>query len=179
MKKILVALLVASAVLAGCKSDPELDAAPIDQIKPGDGGTAGGTNDRDRALGTDPLNDPSHKDYKLLQQRSIYFDYDSDAIKAEYVPVVEAHARFLTSRNARKVLIQGHADDRGSREYNLALGQRRADAIKSRLTLLGVRGDLVESVSLGEEKPSCSDASENCYGQNRRGDLSYSPPTAR
>jgi peptidoglycan-associated lipoprotein len=172
MRKILFALMVVAAALVGCKSDPEIkDPAPIGTL---DGtGTKTDTGTRDTRMDGDPLTNPNHKDYVILQKRSIFFDYDSDAIKAEYVPVVEAHARYLVSRPERKVLVQGHADDRGSREYNLALGQRRADAIKSRLSLLGAKPAQVEAVSLGEEKPACSEPSENCYGQNRRGDLVY------
>lgn len=173
MKKTLVVLMTLAAVLVGCKSDDAIqDPAPIDNIAGGGGGTTnppgGGTGFSD-----DPMKNPKHKDYALLQQKTIYFDYDSDAIKQEYVPVVEAHARYLSGRPQAKLLVQGNADDRGSREYNLALGQRRADAIKSRLSLLGARGDQVESVSLGEEKPACSEPTESCYGQNRRGDLNY------
>lgn len=172
MKKTLV-LVSLVAVLAGCASDPAVDTtAPVESRdtlakKDGQSGINDGT------ISGDPLTDPKHPLYKSLQARSIYFDYDSDAIKSEFVPVVEAHARFLRDNANRKVLVQGNADERGSREYNLALGQRRADAIKSRMTLLGAKSGQIESVSLGEEKPRCADASESCYAENRRGDLAY------
>ena len=171
MKKILVMMAALAVLLVGCKSDPAIDGAPIEDLS-----TKGTPTDRGvqtNNLSGDPLNDPKHPQYKQLQARSIFFDYNSDAIKPEFVGVVEAHSRYLVANPNRKVLIQGNADDRGSREYNLALGQRRADAIASRMTLLGAKPAQVESVSLGEEKPRCVDASESCYAENRRGDLVY------
>jgi peptidoglycan-associated lipoprotein len=124
---------------------------------------------------TDPSKDPRLKDpNNVLSKRSVYFDFDSDAIKAEYVPVVEAHAAFLRQYRNAKMLIQGNADERGSREYNLGLGQRRADALKKRLALLGAQESQIESVSLGEEKPVCTDSTEECWAKNRRGDMLYS-----
>jgi peptidoglycan-associated lipoprotein len=87
--------------------------------------------------------------------------------------VVTAHARYLQTNSSARMRIQGHADERGSREYNLALGQRRAEAVKQMLQLLGARPDQIESVSLGEEKPRCSDSTESCWAQNRRGDIGY------
>ena len=172
MKKTLIALSF-TALLVGCANDPVSDTtAPIVD---GSGKSTSGTQtgvDTGSMKGN-PLTDPKHPLYQSLQARSIFFDYNSDAIKPEYMPVVENHSRYLRDNPGQKVLVQGNTDDRGSREYNLALGQRRADAIKSRMTLLGARTTQVESVSLGEEKPRCSDASEACYGENRRGDLAY------
>lgn len=170
MKKTLIALSL-TALLTACASDPESQpGAPITDSTPG-GGTQSGVDSG--SMRGNPLTDPKHPLYQKLQARSVFFDYDSDAIKSEYMPVVENHAQFLRDNPNQKVLIQGNADDRGSREYNLALGQRRADAIKSRMTLLGARGTQIESVSLGEEKPRCTSATEACYGENRRGDLVY------
>jgi peptidoglycan-associated lipoprotein len=116
-----------------------------------------------------PLKDPS----SILSKRTIYFDFDRDDIKAEFVPIVEAHGKYLRENRGAKLLIQGSADERGSREYNLALGQRRSDAIKRRLVVLGVTEMQVESVSLGEEKPACVDHDESCWYKNRRGDMLY------
>jgi peptidoglycan-associated lipoprotein len=163
-------LMSLALLLAGCQNDPAAtDAVPVSDLS----GKSTQTGVDSTSMSGDPLTDPKHPMYKALQARSIYFDYDSDAIKAEYVPVVENHARFLRDNPNRKVLIQGNADERGSREYNLALGQRRADAVKSRMTLLGAKVTQIESVSLGEEKPQCAEATEDCYAQNRRGDLLY------
>jgi peptidoglycan-associated lipoprotein len=123
---------------------------------------------------TDPSKDPRLKDpANILSKRSIFFDFDSDAIKPEFVPLVEAHAAFLRQYKNAKMLIQGNTDDRGSREYNLGLGQRRADAIKRRLVLLGGTESQIESVSLGEEKPACTLQTEECWARNRRGDILY------
>ena len=116
------------------------------------------------------LKDPSN----ILSKRSVYFDFDKFDVKAEYRPLVEAHAKFLRENPSAKMLIQGNADERGSREYNVGLGQRRSDAVKKMLTLRGAREDQIESVSLGEEKPSCSERSEDCWAKNRRDDMLYS-----
>jgi peptidoglycan-associated lipoprotein len=116
------------------------------------------------------LKDPNN----VLSRRSVYFDYDKFEIKDDFRKLVEAHAKFLKDNPSAKMLIQGNADDRGSREYNVGLGQRRSDSVKKMLTLLGAREDQIESVSLGEEKPVCTDASEGCWSKNRRGDMLYS-----
>jgi peptidoglycan-associated lipoprotein len=95
-------------------------------------------------------------------------------VRDEYRPVVEAHAKYLRENPNAKMLIQRNADDRGSREYNVGLGQRRSDNVKRMLILLGAKEAQIESVSLGEEKPMCSDQSEGCWAKNRRGDMLYS-----
>ena len=171
MKKTL-ALAAIAALIAGCSSTPTTEGgAPVQEGSSQNGATTGAVTDRGAA--GDALTDPNNPLYKSLQARSIYFDFDSDAIKSEFVPVVEAHARYLRDNPNRKVLVQGNADERGSREYNIGLGQRRADAIKSRMSLLGAKETQVEAASLGEEKPRCTEATEACYAQNRRGDLVY------
>jgi peptidoglycan-associated lipoprotein len=115
------------------------------------------------------LTDPK----SILSKRSVYFDYDSYEVKAEYKDLVTAHAKFLTENRQFKMLIQGNTDERGSREYNLALGQKRADAIRKMLSLLGAREDQLESVSLGEEKPKNEGHNESAWAENRRGDMLY------
>ena len=105
-------------------------------------------------------------------QRSVYFDYDSNIVKEEYTPVVRSNAQYVAQRRAR-VTIEGNTDDRGSREYNLALGQRRADAVKERLTLLGVPAQQIETVSFGEEKPRSDATTEQALAENRRADIVY------
>ena len=104
----------------------------------------------------------------------MYFDYDKYDVKAEYKDLVAAHAKFLTNNRKFKMLVQGNTDDRGSREYNLALGQKRADSVKKMLTLLGASEDQVEAVSLGEEKPKNEGTDEAAWAENRRGDMLYS-----
>jgi peptidoglycan-associated lipoprotein len=115
------------------------------------------------------LKDPG----SILSKRSVYFDFDSYGIKDEYKALVEAHARFLVSNASMKMLIQGNTDERGSREYNLALGQKRADAVKRNLTLLGAREVQIESVSLGEEKPKNPGHDEAAWADARRADMLY------
>jgi len=117
-----------------------------------------------------PLKDPKN----ILSKRSVYFDYDSDRIRDEFRPVLQAHAKYLADHAGAKMLIQGNCDERGSREYNLALGQRRAEAVKRALVLMGARDSQMEPVSLGEEKPHCTEQTEACWAENRRGDLLHS-----
>lgn len=109
-----------------------------------------------------------------LSKRSIYFDYDSYVVKEEFQALLTAHGKFLAANPKMKMLIQGNADERGSREYNIALGQKRADAVRKALALLGAREDQLEAVSLGEEKPACGESTEECWARNRRGDMLYS-----
>jgi peptidoglycan-associated lipoprotein len=117
----------------------------------------------------DPLNDPNSP----LAKRSIFFDFDRFEVKPEFTPTIEAHGKYLAGNTARNIVIEGNADERGSREYNLALGQKRAEAVKSRLTLLGVSGNRIETVSFGEERPRCTQHEESCWAQNRRADIVY------
>ena len=180
MKRILpVALMVAA--LAACSSGPtkEQDGAAVeDRGKPGTVVDRPPVKPADKdatkpfvanSLAGSPLKDPNN----ILSKRSVFFDYDSNLVKDEFKPLVTAHARYLQQNPSAKMRIEGNADDRGSREYNLALGQRRADAVKQMMQLLGARADQVETVSFGEEKPRCADQAESCWSQNRRGDITY------
>lgn len=116
-----------------------------------------------------PLKDPNN----ILSQRSVFYDYDSFDVKPEYKALVEAHGNYLASNPNAKVFLQGNADERGSREYNLALGQKRADGVRKILSLLGAKDAQVEAVSLGEEKPRADCHEESCWSQNRRTDFLY------
>lgn len=119
--------------------------------------------------GSNPLKDPSN----ILSKRNIYFDFDSDAVKAEFRPMLEAHAKYLIANTAAKVVLQGNTDERGTREYNLALGQRRSVAVKKSLNLLGVQDKQIETVSFGKEKATEACADEACAKTNRRVDIVY------
>lgn len=163
------ALIVASAILlAACSSPVKLDdkAAPV--VESGTGADARSVNTVDTGS-TDPLNNPTG----ILSKRSIYFDFDSYIVKDEFKSVVEAHAQYLNSHKNRKIIIQGNTDDRGGREYNLALGQKRAEAVRKALVLLGVSDTQVEAVSLGKEKPKALGSDEASYAENRRSDIVY------
>ena len=105
--------------------------------------------------------------------RVIYFDFDSFVVKPEYQPLVDPHARVLQANRGRGVALEGHTDERGSREYNLALGQKRAEAVRRALTLVGASDAQVEAVSFGEEKPAVQGSDEEAYAQNRRVELRY------
>ena len=116
-----------------------------------------------------PLKDPSN----VLSKRSVYYDYDSYVVKDEYKPLVLSHAKYLRDNASAKMLVQGNTDERGSREYNLALGQRRAESVKSIMTLSGAKEAQVEAVSLGEEKPRATGQDEAAWAENRRADILY------
>jgi len=117
----------------------------------------------------DPFNDPNSPLYK----KSVYFDFDSFVVKSEYQPVIEAHGKYLASTKSQRVTIEGHTDERGGREYNLALGQKRAEAVKQRLMLLGATDAQIETVSFGKEKPRAVGSNEEAWAQNRRADIVY------
>lgn len=103
----------------------------------------------------------------------MYFDFDQFVIREADRSLVEAHARYLADHPDARVTVQGNADERGSREYNLSLGQRRADAVKRAMTLLGARETQTETVSFGREKPVCTQSDEACWSRNRRADVFY------
>lgn len=116
----------------------------------------------------------AHKDpTSPLAQRVIYFDFDSAVIDARFQPLLEAHAAYLKANPGFKVILQGHTDERGSREYNLALGQRRAESVRQAISLLGVPDGQMEAVSLGEEKPAVEGHDESAWKMNRRTEIHY------
>jgi len=166
-RRLWLGVLVAPLFLTACSSAPtEEGTAPVS----------------DRAVQTAPVASGSPAEALLSEikdaahpahQRSIYFDFDRYEIKPEYQSLVVAHAQLMQKYPTVKVLIQGNADERGSREYNLALGQKRAEAVKQALAALGVAAERIEAVSLGEEKPVCTERNESCYAQNRRADILY------
>lgn len=117
--------------------------------------------------------DPRKNPASPLSKRDIFFDFDSFVVKPEYRPVLEAHAGYLMAKRDSRVILQGNADERGSREYNLALGQKRAEAVRKALAVLGVNDSQMEAVSFGEEKPRNEGDTEEAYAQNRRTDVVY------
>ena len=108
-----------------------------------------------------------------LAKRSVYFDFDSNSVKDEYRGLIQAHSRYMTDHRDTRIRIEGNCDERGSREYNLALGQRRAEAVKKIMTVLGVNDGRIETVSYGEEKPVAQGHDEAAWAQNRRADIKY------
>ena len=146
---------------------------PVPQITtlppyPGDPGLGAGSNGN-TTNSKDPLDDPA----SILAKRSIYFDLDSYVVKDEFKPVIEAHAKYLISRKDRKIIIQGNTDERGGSEYNLALGQKRSEAVRRALQLLGVSDNQMEAISFGKEKPKATCSGEEAWAENRRADIVY------
>ena len=178
MNKLLVSLFAAAALLAGCTSNPISDQGPSAQVETRGGDTTVAKVTPESVDGSGlprELTDPK----SVLSRRSIYFDLDKYDVKDEYKDLVAAHAKFLNANRGFKVLLQGNTDERGSREYNLALGQKRAEAVKRSLTLLGVTEAQIESVSLGEEKPKDAGHDEAAWSQNRRADILYKAADGR
>ncbi len=177
--------LLASTLLAACAGSPpdEQSGASVEDRKPGavtppaaqtKPVPGGGVARVDLTQPKPPAGYSILKDPKsILSKRSVYFDLDSFTIKEEFRPLVEAHAKYLRDNPTARILIQGNTDERGSREYNLALGQKRADAMKRMMLLLGAREEQVEAVSLGEEKPKAQGSTEEAYAENRRDDILY------
>ena len=180
MPAMFYALIGAVLLLGACATEPEKPAASAPVGEPGKpGATAQPVKPSPPVARVEPgkpggspfaaLKDPNN----ILSRRTVYFDFDRFEVRDEYRPLVEAHAKFLRENPSAKMLIQGNADERGSREYNVGLGQRRSDSVKKMLILLGARDNQIEAVSLGEEKPACSEHGEDCWAKNRRDDMLY------
>lgn len=180
--KTLASVIAATMLFAACSSVKLDSAAPVED-RTGTAVTAG-KNDKGRTdtnavpadgatsssgSANDALNDPA----SILAKRSVYFDLDSYTVKDEFKPVVEAHAKYLIAHADRKVIIQGNTDERGGSEYNLALGQKRAEAVRRALAVLGVSDAQMEAVSFGKEKPKASGSNEAAWAENRRSDIAY------
>jgi peptidoglycan-associated lipoprotein len=165
-------IISTAAVLAACSSPKPLEAPKVEE-KPPVAQAAPQADTREiRPVETgnvDPLNDPKG----VLANRSVYFDFDSYAVRDDGKPVVSNHAGYLTKHTDRKVLIQGNTDERGGTEYNLALGQKRAEAVRKAMAALGVSDSQMEAVSLGKEKPKATGHDEAAWAENRRADIVY------
>ena len=181
MKQRVILAAVMAAMLAACSSGVKLDDVPVEDRKAGavvPGGGVGSTTPGGQGGQTqvpqvrvDPQAGAQAGPVDVA--RIIYFDYDSYVIKPEFQRAIEGHARFLKANNGRRVVIEGHTDERGGREYNLALGQRRSEAVRRALGLLGVTDAQVEAVSFGKEKPAAAGADEAAFAQNRRAEFAY------
>jgi len=163
------------ALLAGCASTPDEQASTPDggtmtqqPMTSGDGAQSMGA-DTSGGMAMNPLDDPN----SLLSKRVIYFDFDKSDIRPEFRDIVQAHAAYLSQNANVSVTLEGHADERGSREYNIGLGERRANAVKNVLMLQGASGGQVETVSYGEERPVAMGHDEQSWAQNRRVEIVY------
>ncbi len=179
IKRIFMAAAVALA-LAGCGSNVKLNDVPVEDKSgtavtpggPGGGATTGpATQSSVAQVQVDP--NANSQAGPANVSRMVYFDYDSYVIRADGQQLIEAHARFLRANPQRRVALEGHTDERGGREYNLALGQRRAEAVRRALGLLGVNDNQMEAVSFGKEKPAIVGSDEAAWAQNRRVEISY------
>lgn len=171
----IVSALVLAATLAGCGSDVKLTEVPVEDrtasAVPGSGAAGAASSSvapvqiggSDLSAGAGPAN----------TAKIIYFDFDSYVVKPEFQSAIEAHARYLSANKSRKVAIEGHTDERGGREYNLALGQKRSEAVRRALELLGVADSQVEAVSFGKEKPAVPGNDESSWTKNRRAEINY------
>lgn len=174
MRRLLLALGV-SVLLSACGSAVKLDGTEVEDKtgKPvsamGTDGTAGAKSD----VKAVDVSDATKNGLAPSGPRIVYFDYDSYVIKPEFQAVIDAHARYIKADKTRKVAIEGHTDERGGREYNLALGQRRSEAVRRALALLGVPDGQMEAVSFGKEKPAVSGSDENAWSRNRRAEIAY------
>lgn len=171
-----VGLLAAAAavVLGGCASSVTLEdgnKVPVEDRKAGStaGGTGAGAAGTQSGVSTVNLDNRSAAADKLA--RVVYFDFDSFVVREDARPVIDTHAKRLSSTPTLKMTVEGHTDERGSREYNLALGQKRAEAVVKSLTLLGARSGQLEPVSFGMERPAVQGSDESAYAKNRRAEL--------
>jgi peptidoglycan-associated lipoprotein len=176
----LSALVAATLLAAGCASNVPLEdknaggAAPISSANmPGGANASGANNSALASTSVAPVviapTDASANGGDLT--RVIYFDFDSFIVKEDFRAAIEGHAKRLSAAKGKKVLVEGHTDERGGHEYNLALGQKRAEAVQKSLTLLGVSADQVEAVSFGEERPAVQGSGEEAWAQNRRAEI--------
>ena len=160
--RVLMLSLMSVAVLAGCKKDvkptPPADTTTTTPTTPTTSG----------AFGPDDLDRDS-----CLRQRVVYFDLDQDALKPEFQAIMGCHAKYLRDRPSSRITLEGHADERGSREYNLGLGERRGNAVNSALQASGGSASQLTVVSYGEERPVCTESNEECWARNRRAELVY------
>ncbi len=163
MKKSLFLASLLSLFLIGCSSTPIVDVS-----KPAGPSATNDSND-EKDLDLASLRDPNN----ILSKRSIYFDYDKDTVKAQYKDLLEAHAKYVASHPKAKMTLTGNTDDRGSREYNVSLGQKRSVSVKKSMNVLGAQDTQIETVSFGEERADTNCKDDACYGKDRRVDISY------
>jgi peptidoglycan-associated lipoprotein len=168
------AVLLAVSLVA-CGSNVKLDEAPVeDRNAAGAAGTQGGTGSGVDPRGVSGVQVPGIDSQQPANMaRVVYFDYDSFEVRQEFAGALEANAAYLKANPSRRVALEGHTDERGGREYNLALGQKRAEAVRRAMQLLGVSESQMEAVSFGEEKPASAGFDEAAFAQNRRVEITY------
>ena len=168
-----ISTIALSAALVACGSGVKLNDVPVESRSATPVGTqpSGPATSSVAPVQIDATNNAGGGPVGVA--KVIYFDYDSYVVKPEFQTVVEANARYLASNKSRKLSVEGNTDERGGREYNLALGQKRAEAVRRSLSLLGVTDAQVEAVSFGKEKPAVTGSDEEAFAKNRRAELNY------
>ncbi len=172
----IVSSLALAASLVACGSNVKLEDVPVEDRSGVNTGSTGGTSGGAASSGVAPVQigaTDAAGAGPANTAKIIYFDFDSYVVKPEFQGAMESHAKYLTANKARKMAIEGHTDERGGREYNLALGQKRAEAVRRALGLLGVGDAQVEAVSFGKEKPAATGSDETSMAKNRRAELAY------
>lgn len=167
---LLAVMLAASLAVAGCKPKVKPDAnAGANTSQTSNADTTGAGNNSASDEGADA---PGPME-GLLAKRTIYFDFDSSEIKGEGTDIVAAHAKYLAKLGGQKIRLEGHTDERGSREYNIGLGERRAQAVRRALLLQGAAEGQISTVSYGEERPAAAGSDEAAWAKNRRVEIVY------
>ncbi|RYZ73768.1 MAG: peptidoglycan-associated lipoprotein Pal [Lysobacteraceae bacterium] len=164
--RVVMLSLLSVAVLAGCKKTVKETPPATDTT-----GTTGVVTDGTTTAGAYGPNDLDTD--ACLRQRVVYFDLDQDALKPEFQAIVGCHSKYLRDRPSSRINLEGNADERGSREYNLGLGERRGNAVSSAMQAQGGSGSQLNVVSYGEERPTCTDSNEDCWARNRRVEIVY------
>jgi peptidoglycan-associated lipoprotein len=164
-------------LLAGCQQNPPAEkgvAVEERNVTAGStGATTSGTTGTNIAAANTGQGNPLHDPRSILSKRSVYFDFDSYSVKDDYRSLIDAHGKYLQGNRTARMTIQGNCDERGSREYNIALGQRRADSVKRMMVLDGATDQQIETVSFGKEKPRNGGHDEGAWAENRRDDFVY------
>jgi peptidoglycan-associated lipoprotein len=165
----LILALIVALTLAACQTTPEAEPAPEPVAEP--------TPDVDTSAAPDPHDYTDSRNFdnpeSLLSKRVIYFDFDKSTVRTEYRGIVSAHAAYAAAHSTARVTLEGHADERGTREYNLGLGERRGNAVSGLMSAQGSRGNQLTVVSYGEERPTCRVSDDECWSLNRRVEIVY------
>ena len=177
MRRILVVLLVACLGLTACAHKKPIETPPPPASEVGAGSEASGAGANGAAAGQNGDDETAGPQAGLLAKRVIYFDFDSSEIKGEGTDIVGAHAKYLASNPSARVRLEGHTDDRGSREYNIGLGERRAQSVRRALLLQGATEAQLSTVSYGAERPAVAGHDEAAWSKNRRVEIVYLTPT--
>ena len=175
MVRLILAISVAAS-LAACSTPIKLDSVPVEDRSStspiGSAGASGTASTGSQSAVSVVNTAQANSDASMLAAgRTVYFDYDSFAIRPEFQGLIEATAKRIQMDQSQKLSIEGHTDERGGREYNLALGQKRADAVRRALSLLGVPESRMESVSFGKEKPAVVGTTDAAMEKNRRAEI--------